>query len=939
MENTVKEKWLPQIYEFIKVIPEYKNTKLKRGVVVCAGDDHFISAFILVKSLVDMNPNVNIEWFYVGNELYDFQIKEISKISNVKLIDCLINQPKWFPNKIEDKHLRGYMIKPYSLMMSEFEEIIFIDADNFPLNNPEVLLECNQYKKNGNLFWPDFKFTNNNDMNKMILPQTDKIFSWFNVENPSDKGLRLTESGQMLINKRICWNGLCLAYYMNYNHDFFYQLALGDKDLYYLAFSILKIPYELCKYNPDALGSSDNRKMDSIAQRHPETGNVFFTHRTMSKITHNIFKKPTHWYTCLNCEMDISNGLVTSDNESVCINNVKGDIENKYNELEDHWKDISETYNNNLQNIFNENVNRANGSLVFTNSVQNMFVIQDLANLKRAIKALIKCNGGKDTFTMNIQAIYFIEIGKIKEALDILFEIYKNKNHDISTIKIFVHMYAKLLKTKAFKLKPTLIPTEYLLYLLIIFRYEQLVSTEEYINIMLQTNIPFYRAVGNILKLQNDNLLEEKHLDELLAIEKYPIFPTPVYMNTFYNLSFTDNNNKNIKQKVSELHRKLCPQINYVSNNLAGYHPKKKIKIGFISTNFKNHSVARDRTGIIVGLDRDVYDVTIFYFNKYPNHSYFNILWNSDSNNVMMDNQFDRRIKQIEDERLDILVYCDIGMQEETYLLAHTRLAPIQITTWGHSETSGISTIDYYISSNVYEDENSYDHYSERLLKLNSLCTYYYDSLYEVLKTSETDMNIQMNSGGVYLTCLQYLHKLCDDDIKRLRSILRNTNNFVKIVVINGSKQQSDVDKFSKKFSGEKKDITDRIIILPSLRTGDFYRVIKNSYLILDTYPHGGCNSTLESIHFNKLVITLPSKYLRGRFTQGFYKTMDITDGISSSSNDYVSKVIHYIYNPEELKAIENKIKDKKSMLFNDKLSITEWDYTLMKIYNYHERN
>ena len=80
----------------------------------------------------------------------------------------------------------------------------------------------------------------------------------------------------------------------------------------------------------------------------------------------------------------------------------------------------------------------------------------------------------------------------------------------------------------------------------------------------------------------------------------------------------------------------------------------------------------------------------------------------------------------IEEQKLDILVYCDIGMSPETQWLAYSRLAPIQLNTWGHSDTSGIDTIDYFMSSSLYEDESSQVNYSEQLIRLNSLCTYYY---------------------------------------------------------------------------------------------------------------------------------------------------------------------------------------------------------------------
>ena len=71
------------------------------------------------------------------------------------------------------------------------------------------------------------------------------------------------------------------------------------------------------------------------------------------------------------------------------------------------------------------------------------------------------------------------------------------------------------------------------------------------------------------------------------------------------------------------------------------------------------------------------------------------------------------------------------------YLLSHMKLAPIQINTWGHSQTSGVSTIDYYLSSEYFErsSEQSRAFYSETCIAMKSLSTYYYhpkDSIHYV---------------------------------------------------------------------------------------------------------------------------------------------------------------------------------------------------------------
>ena len=67
----------------------------------------------------------------------------------------------------------------------------------------------------------------------------------------------------------------------------------------------------------------------------------------------------------------------------------------------------------------------------------------------------------------------------------------------------------------------------------------------------------------------------------------------------------------------------------------------------------------------------------------------------------------------IEEENLDIIFYPDIGMSAITYFLAFSRLAPVQIVSWGHPETTGIDTIDYFLSSQIIENLNSQKFYSK----------------------------------------------------------------------------------------------------------------------------------------------------------------------------------------------------------------------------------
>ena len=102
--------------------------------------------------------------------------------------------------------------------------------------------------------------------------------------------------------------------------------------------------------------------------------------------------------------------------------------------------------------------------------------------------------------------------------------------------------------------------------------------------------------------------------------------------------------------------------------------------------------------------------------------------------------------------------------------------------------------------------------------------------------------------------------------------------------------------------------------------------------MILDTYPFGGCNSSLEGFTFNKVIVTKPSPYLSGRFTYGFYKRMNIFEPIAYDEEEYFSLVSKLITDSDYRKSLENKIKNKKHLLFEEEASIHEWITTLVKV-------
>jgi hypothetical protein len=128
--------------------------------------------------------------------------------------------------------LRGWELKPYSILHSAFEEVLLLDADNVAIVDPEFLFEAGPYIETGAIFWPDAE----------RLPATHKIWSVCRIPYRDEAEF---ETGQIVVDKRRCWKALQLTMHLNEHSDFYYRLVHGDKETFHLAWRILDQRYSM----------------------------------------------------------------------------------------------------------------------------------------------------------------------------------------------------------------------------------------------------------------------------------------------------------------------------------------------------------------------------------------------------------------------------------------------------------------------------------------------------------------------------------------------------------------------------------------------------------------------------------------------------------------------------------------------------------------------
>ncbi|WP_288882411.1 hypothetical protein [Pedobacter panaciterrae] len=250
--------------KYTKEKKHYEGQKMGvgRGIVITAGGlKYFTSAYVLIYTLRSLGCTLPIEIWHHGSELSRRMCNQLKKFG----VKCFNTE------KYVDTRPQGFLMKPLSILYSNFKEVLFLDADNVCLRDPSYLFEDDKYKEYGCIFWPDYWRT----------PKQNPIWSVIDVEFLS---CQEQESGQILIDKSRSWNELQLCLYFNMKGGDYYKLMHGDKDTFRFAWMALKSPYYMVPFDVGSCGviHADSFCGNTMVQ-HDSEGEILFMHRNLLK--------------------------------------------------------------------------------------------------------------------------------------------------------------------------------------------------------------------------------------------------------------------------------------------------------------------------------------------------------------------------------------------------------------------------------------------------------------------------------------------------------------------------------------------------------------------------------------------------------------------------------------------------------------------------------
>jgi predicted O-linked N-acetylglucosamine transferase (SPINDLY family) len=365
-----------------------------------------------------------------------------------------------------------------------------------------------------------------------------------------------------------------------------------------------------------------------------------------------------------------------------------------------------------------------------------------------------------------------------------------------------------------------------------------------------------------------------------------------------------------------------------------------KKRLGIMSNSlycadFTNHSVSKVFSGVIQQLDREVYDIFIFGFTSgISNAKNPNLNGSSEESvtfvelktirNEPLQTTMTRWHSTVEGMHLDMLLYLDIGMDPYTYMLSFARLAPIQVTTWGHPDCHA-TTMDYYITSTVFNNDPKL--HREKLVYMDG-CSFSFEKPYGLLerpKMNRSEFGIPENFH-VYM-CAQSIFKITPAFDPVVIGILeRDANGIVVFLDTEAS------GFFRETIQRRLQKYAHRLLFIPKVPSVEYVACCRMADVLLDAFPFSGGITSLECFAAGLPIVTMNMPHIRGSQTTSYYRLMGFTDLIGNDVEQYVKNAVRLAKDREFKTHCANTIHAKKKVLYNNSDVGDKWNRLLLDL-------
>ena len=480
----------------------------------------------------------------------------------------------------------------------------------------------------------------------------------------------------------------------------------------------------------------------------------------------------------------------------------------------------------------------------------------------------------------------------------------------------------------------------YLSYLKLAEQYKASFKYSEAINVLndfieinpeQQNNLAdSYCALGNIFIEIGDIENAFKNFELSLSFYKHD---SKYFKQYIFNLNYAEQNSQKKYFDLINTYRKtLSIQKNNLDKSL--YKNSSKIKIGFLSSDFREHAVGYQILGVIEKLSLDS-DLELYCYSLKESETEDDFLtkrFKLSFDHWLDINSMNEKLiaDKIRFDKIQILFDLNGYTTNNLIEVFMYNPAPIQISWAGYLSSTGIKEIEYIVADPYVVSNKFIDFFTEKPIIL--------DNIWSVLSCFE-DVNVSVRTpfyknGFITFGSFNNLPKINKNIVKTWSEILNKVERS-KLKLISPPLKSEEVKNNLKELFYTQGIAPERLIL-----DGDFSRKeLLNNYnyidIALDTFPYGGGTTSLEASWMCVPVLTRSGDSFLSRCGASINNNLGLKDWICRNDEEYISKAIKFSLDVQNLQKVKDYLLKNKNQakLFNTELYVKNFSDTLKKIW------
>jgi protein O-GlcNAc transferase len=315
--------------------------------------------------------------------------------------------------------------------------------------------------------------------------------------------------------------------------------------------------------------------------------------------------------------------------------------------------------------------------------------------------------------------------------------------------------------------------------------------------------------------------------------------------------------------------------------------PRERIRIAVVSGQVRQHPVWDViLRGIVAHLDRQRFDVVLYHTGSMTDQE---TSWAKGRVDRFVQGPRSTRawLDEVARDRPDVMFYPEVGMDPATCALAALRLAPLQVAGWGHPVTTGLPSIDLFMSGELLEGTGAERHYREKLIRLpgTGVCT-------DLPPVQSQPWNgpARQDNCVRFALCQQPIKFDPADDVllTRIAKAVGPSEFWLAAPKKLHWATARLRDRLAAAFRTEGLDPNAHLRVMPWLSRDQFAGFLDEMDVFLDCPAFSGYTTAWQAIHRGIPIVALEGEFLRQRLAAGLLRQIGMTDGIGSSGDQYV---------------------------------------------------